>query len=329
MSKKPFNFVILLFITIAVVVEIFFISRVYPKKIKEIKQESVISKSVCDEVLMQADLAPVEKFEGKPAIVNFATNPKAKRFYTAITTQTSGGSNFAGHFAIAGWGCGTGCGGYAIVDSITGKIVEYVPFNEDSNSFSYNIDSRLLILNPKKEYEVYKGKTLEEILNEDTWDAHLSRTYYELIEEENGSVWLNKLCTENALDGIYTLDGSKKNDSSVMIGLPVTYYAKLTTVSTAREARFYWYDTVLRQIKASDDKYTWFWAMPQKFIDDTNITDKWFKFMDENNDAVFKITGTRLKDDCDYYGSDHCIQDVNVKTIEVVGTDKVMEFDAK
>lgn len=295
--------------------------RYFPKKTKEIKQQVlVISQSICDEIVRQADLPPVKLYKGKPAKVDFSTNPNARLFYTKITGDAAVGPNFAGHFTVSGWGCGTGCGGYSIVDSITGNIVEYAPVNEDSNSFSYDIDSRLLILNPKKIYEVCKGKTLEEIVKEDTCDIQLPRTYYELVEEEDGSVWLNKLCTENALDGIYTLGGNNKTGSLV------TYYAKLKTISTSREARFYWYDTQLKKIKSPDEEYAWFWAMPQKFFEDTELTDKWFKFIDDNNDAVFKISGTRLKDDCDYYDQQHCIEDIDVKKIEVVGINKLMEF---
>jgi hypothetical protein len=32
------------------------------------------------------------------------------------------GVNFDGHFVVATWGCGTGCGQFAIVDAITGKV---------------------------------------------------------------------------------------------------------------------------------------------------------------------------------------------------------------
>jgi len=316
---KNFKNIIFLFVFVALILGVILIYLVQIKKTKEIKQsELVISQSVCDELIKQMELIPVKKFDGKLAKVDFLTNPDAKSFYTSITTQASEGPNFAGHFNFASWGCGTDCVGFAVVDSNTGKIVRYVPFDEDGNSYSYDINSRILVLNPKKDFEKYQGKTLEEISqNDDFLTGHI-RKYYELVEGSDGEIWLDKLCTENVLDGIYSL--GEKTDEQII------YYAKLKTVSTAREARFYWYDTELRMVKASDDKYAWFWAMPQKFFDDTKITDRWFKFMDENNDAVFKITGTRLKDDCDYYGPEHCIEDIDVKSIEVVGTNLKMKF---
>jgi len=40
-----------------------------------------------------------------------------------------GGVNFAGHFIVANWGCGTGCSQFVIVDAING-IVYAPPFPE-------------------------------------------------------------------------------------------------------------------------------------------------------------------------------------------------------
>ncbi|KKR32653.1 MAG: hypothetical protein UT66_C0058G0003 [candidate division CPR2 bacterium GW2011_GWC1_39_9] len=181
---------------------------------------SEISKSVCDEVIQQTKFDPVTKYEGKPAEVNFSSLPKAKMYSTAITIGASHGPNFAGHFTFASWGCGTGCGGYAIVDSITGNIVEYIPFNPDSNSHDYNEASRLFIENPKEDFEKYRGKTLKEI--PDDWDAHLTRRYFALIEEDNGEAWMKNICNEYGLDGIYAIeDGdfseSKSKDMAGMV----------------------------------------------------------------------------------------------------------------
>lgn len=316
---KNFKNKIFLFVFVVLILGAILIYFIHIEKTKEIKQsELIISQSVCDEVLKQTELVPVNKYLGKPAKVDFSTNPGAKMFYTAITQRATESANFAGHFNYVGWGCGTDCAGYAIVDSITGKIVEYVPFDEEGNSYFYDVNSRLLVLSPKNDYEKYIGKTIEEISRDDEFLTDHIRKYYKLVEGNDDVISLDKICTENILDGIYALDGNT--------GKQVVYYAKLTTISTAREARFYWYDTELKKIKSIDDKYAWFWAMPQKFFDDTKISDQWFKFMNDNNDAVFKITGTRLKDDCGYYGPDHCIEDIDVKTIEIVGTGKSMEF---
>lgn len=106
----------------------------------------------------------------------------------------------------------------------------------------------------------------------------------------------------------------------------VTYYGYLKSSSTSGETKFYWYDTELKKIKSPKDKYTWFWAMPPTVPEDETMTDKWVDFIDSNREEVFKIAGKKLKNDCEYYGPEHCIEDINIKTIEVVGTNEKIEF---
>ncbi len=64
------------------------------------------------------------------------------------------GVNFAGHYTIVGWGCGTECINIAIVDRVTGQV--YMGFSFQSNKTDYDTgmygkihqkDSRLLLIN--------------------------------------------------------------------------------------------------------------------------------------------------------------------------------------
>lgn len=109
------------------------------------------------------------------------------------------------------------------------------------------------------------------------------------------------------LNMIFTMGSSKK----------VTYYAELARFSTSGDMRFYWYDIAKKQRVKPDDEYSWFFALPTKVPANENATDDWVKYIEDNKTAVFKITGTREPDDCDYYGPDHCIQSVNIDKIEV------------
>lgn len=99
----------------------------------------------------------------------------------------------------------------------------------------------------------------------------------------------------------------------------IVYFAKVKQISTSGDIRFYWYDTEFEQVKDIDNEYAWFWAMPVDVPDDLESTDGWVGFIRDNSNSVFKITGTRGQDDCDYYGPDHCIEDVNIDRIEIVG----------
>jgi len=54
--------------------------------------------------------------------IDFKKNPDARTYRTRLTEALRNGVNFAGHFIVAGWGCGTGCTNAAVIDTFTGKI---------------------------------------------------------------------------------------------------------------------------------------------------------------------------------------------------------------
>jgi hypothetical protein len=106
-----------------------------------------------------------QRFTGVPAKPTLQT-PGQRLFRTQITEGARNGPNFAGHYTIAEWGCGTSCVSLAVVDAETG-IVSEGPFGTlpqallaygsalryDRNAkgeyqydeLSYRLDSRLLI----------------------------------------------------------------------------------------------------------------------------------------------------------------------------------------
>lgn len=173
-----------------------------PKNLKI--EEKNTSISVCDEIVAKVD-QEVEPFVGEVATVNFGSLPEAKLFQTTITEQSSEGPNFAGHYTVATWGCGTECQGFAIIDAITGEIVEYEPSidHQVSEGLSHSLDSNLLVLNPKSDNQEYldsiKGSSVSEMVAND-FEAHKARIYYQLLENKD-EVYLHELCVENILDG--------------------------------------------------------------------------------------------------------------------------------
>lgn len=172
-----------------------------------IKQKYLVkSQSVCDSILNFYKPELVDVYNDKPAKVDFDSMPELKNFRTVITEEASKGPNFAGHFTFMRWGCGTSCLSYAIVDAISGKIVLYNPVIENLIP-SYNVNSRVLTFNEKSEFKDLEGKSLKEIVSSVDTESGKLREYYELIEEESGKIWLYRLCSENVLDGIYSLDG--------------------------------------------------------------------------------------------------------------------------
>ena len=94
---------------------------------------------------------PVAKiFKAKPAPVRIS-GARARKFQTRIREGAKKGPNFAGHYTIVTWGCGSGCLGLAFVDAQTGRVQMSadVPevisrFNEEA--LQYRINSKLLIV---------------------------------------------------------------------------------------------------------------------------------------------------------------------------------------
>ena len=77
---------------------------------------------------------PAEVFTGKPVPPVLAT-PGQRRFRTRIREGAAQGPNFAGHFTIAEWGCGSACIDAAVVDARTGKVRD-MPFEHLGYAYS-------------------------------------------------------------------------------------------------------------------------------------------------------------------------------------------------
>lgn len=103
----------------------------------------------------------VPLYKGKLASPNFKTDTASWLFRTQIRNQCrSKGINFAGHFTIVEWGCGSACKEIAIVDRINGKInYSGILTNEDDSFFTleYKRNSNLVVMNDwmMKEYKGY------------------------------------------------------------------------------------------------------------------------------------------------------------------------------
>jgi len=89
---------------------------------------------------------PVETIT-KPKI-NLRSHPIGRRYRTQIRwTVHEKGVNFAGHFTVVTWGCGTECSLFAIVDLRTGRIW-HDPELIATRSLEFRADSRLMVFNP-------------------------------------------------------------------------------------------------------------------------------------------------------------------------------------
>lgn len=85
-----------------------------------------------------------------------------KKYRTEIRRSAAHGPNFAGHYVIARWGCGTGCIQFVIVDLNNGRVFDpafrqidyHYPSDPDydfnwwcyPSALNYSVSSRLLII---------------------------------------------------------------------------------------------------------------------------------------------------------------------------------------
>ncbi|MDP4197158.1 MAG: hypothetical protein Q8940_19070, partial [Bacteroidota bacterium] len=105
-------------------------------------------------------------YSGKTHTVAFHNNPQARMFRTVLRNGAIKGANFAGHYTVVIWGCGTSCQSFAIIDQIDGKVyfakelslVSYADYLEDDYGLKFRPDSRLLIVNGRPDEDRNKGR---------------------------------------------------------------------------------------------------------------------------------------------------------------------------
>ncbi len=111
------------------------------------------------------DYRVTEIYTGKHARVDLSSHPEAKTWRAKLIEAANKGSNFAGHYTIAIWGCGTSCTAFAIIDAITGKVffpknltrVSWAGWQEKEYGLKFRLDSNLLIVYGSPNEEDQKG----------------------------------------------------------------------------------------------------------------------------------------------------------------------------
>jgi hypothetical protein len=95
---------------------------------------------------IQFDKYRVDTFSGKLTAIDYSSNKTARRFRSAINWSIDQyGMNFAGHYNLARWGCGTSCQSGAITDLKTGGVYDIPTASLD---YEFRKDSRLIVVNP-------------------------------------------------------------------------------------------------------------------------------------------------------------------------------------
>lgn len=77
---------------------------------------------------------PVVQTAASPKL-DLKSNPTAKMYRTLLKQEVFKGPNFAGHYRVAIWGCGTSCAMFAIVNLKTGRIITPERFHATSTVY--------------------------------------------------------------------------------------------------------------------------------------------------------------------------------------------------
>ena len=99
---------------------------------------------------------PVAVEKARVRAIDFKKNPDARSFRTRLTEGLKAGVNFAGHYTLVGWGCGTGCISGAVIDARNGHVIWPEQFNAigvwyggdeyAAEPIAYKKNSRLLVI---------------------------------------------------------------------------------------------------------------------------------------------------------------------------------------
>ena len=92
---------------------------------------------------------PAERlYKGKPAPPKLIT-PTQREFRTVLRKGERKGPNFAGHYTVVEWGCGSNCVSFAIVDAVNGRVYDTgMPAINDEYpcGLLYRLESRLFVV---------------------------------------------------------------------------------------------------------------------------------------------------------------------------------------
>lgn len=99
------------------------------------------------EVVMFGRYHVREVFRNKPEMPDMSDSG-ARMYRTRLRYAAEHGANFAGHYAIALWGCGAGCVSFAAIDLTNGRVTFFpaaVSWADEKNSgVRFRKDSRAL-----------------------------------------------------------------------------------------------------------------------------------------------------------------------------------------
>ena len=103
------------------------------------------------------DYRVTRTFKGPPSPVDLKSDRLARLYRTRLRAAAQMGPNFANHYTLVSWGCGSSCQLWAVIDAQTGRV--FPKLLQSTAGAEFYPDSRLLILDsPRNVREMFNGQ---------------------------------------------------------------------------------------------------------------------------------------------------------------------------
>lgn len=119
--------------------------------------------------------------------VDLTTNPIARMYPSVLRQEISHGPNFAGHYRLAAWGCGSSCTMLAVVNLNTGRVITPEGFSRTSGVY-FAIDTQKLLPKADPEYSLLafrKDSNLLAVFGDLDEDERREGAFYLLLEHDH------------------------------------------------------------------------------------------------------------------------------------------------
>ena len=120
------------------------------------------------------------------AKLDLKSSPIAREYRTLLRRELANGPNFAGHYRVAVWGCGTSCAMFAVIDTLTGRVIVPDGFSHTSGVY-FDVNERKLLPESQSEYGLFafrKDSRLLAILGDIDEDERREGAFYFVLDGE-------------------------------------------------------------------------------------------------------------------------------------------------
>ncbi len=118
--------------------------------------------------------------------LDLKSNPTARMYRTVLRREIAKGPNFAGHYRVAVWGCGSSCSMFAVVNLNSGRVITPGGFSSTSGVF-FGVDNQKLLPGSQRDYWLLgftKDSRLLVVLGDLDEDEGREGAFYFVLDHE-------------------------------------------------------------------------------------------------------------------------------------------------